>query len=467
MAPVRDVDFRLLAPFWRSFPLDILPYRLFFLRAKARISKDDTPNRFSSSGQYLTERFTGSERSVLCSKKAFADHETTGLASMTHVFSICERDGFMSRTVPSILADGETHMQIHPLMTLALRQHEFAVPGWVKHVVEVAYQRFWIYRSRHWPSEGAVTWEGPRSQLSYDFANYITACNFSLRIRADHPNVYFLKLPIQIAPGIADNARRMYVVLDTLERLLAIFGTPLAERKPSMLLGVWSSAFSTVKSKTNLLQDDVFSDARGFREMVCLLTIQYAATFSDTLGVHNDYSTLLEGIATNFLPHSDFRDVNLTLLRANRIRLLHNKNPSGDKTKALAEALGMSVARAWELRQDGATGLHRAVFPLNYDTLAEVNAADDVETIARVEQKLLNLLEDQLDGIDTARIKGMIYECLASLALKSYDFPLALQHTDTAVALARNTASTSPQGLQNLLDSRNTILELQSTLRQG
>lgn len=469
LAPVRDVDFRLLAPFWRSFPLDLLPYRLFFLRAKARISKDDVPNKFASSVQYLTERFTGSERSVLCSKKAFADHETKDLASMADAFSMCERDGFLSRTIPSAFADGETHIQIHPLMTLALRQHKFAVPEWVKHVVEVAYQRFWIYRSRHWPNKGVATsaWDVPRSQLSYDFANYVTACNFSLRVRADYNNVYFLKLPTQMAFGIADNARRMHVVLDILERLLATFGTPLAERKPSMLLSVWSSGFSMVKSKTNMSKNDVFSDARGMLEMICLLAIHYAAIFADTLGVRIDYSTLLEGIATNFLPHSDFQDVNLPLLRVNRIRLLHNKNPSRDLTKAWTETIGMSAARTQELRQGRATGPLRAAFPLNYDTLEEVNAADSPEEIARVEQKLLNLLEDQLDGVDTARIKEQIYECLAALALKTLDLPSALQHIDAAIALARNIASSNPQGLQDLLDSRMSILELQSTLRQG
>ena len=467
-APVRDVDFRLLAPFWRSFPLDLAPYRLFFLRAKARISNDDVPYRPAYTRQYLTERFTGSERSVLCSKKAFAYTETSSLNSMADAFSTCEREGFLSRTTPSTLAEGETHMKIHPLMTLALRQKEFALPEWITHAVEVAYQRFWVYRSRHWPSRGLATSSGEvaQTQLSYDFANYVTASTFSFRVKADHPNVYFLKLPIQIAFSIVGNPRRMHVVLDILERLLATFGTPLAEMKPTMLLSAWSSAFSMVKRKTKMSKDDIFSDARGMLEEICMLAIQYAANFADLLGIENDYSLLLEGIAANFLPHSDFQDVNLSLLKLNRIRLLHNKNHSSDKTKLMAEALGMSEARLREVRQDSAS-LRSAMAPFTYDTLEEVRTADGPEEIARVEQKLLNILEDQLDGIDAARIKELIYESLASLAVRRLDFSTALHHTDTAIRLSKNSANTSPQALQTLLDSRNSILELESTLRQG
>ena len=467
-APVRDVDFRLLAPFWRSFPLDLAPYRLFFLRAKARISNDDVPYRPAYTRQYLTERFTGSERSVLCSKKAFAYTETTSLASMADAFSNCEREGFLSRTTPSSLADGETHMQVHPLMTLALRQKEFALPEWITHAVEVAFQRFWVYRSRHWPSRGlaASSGEVAQSQLSYDFANYITASTFSFRIKADHPNVYLLRLPVQIAFSIVGNTRRMHVVLDILERLLATFGFPLAQEKPTMLLKAWSSTFSTVKKKTKMLKDDVFSDARGMLEEICMLAIQHAANFADLLGIENDYSPLLEGIATNFLPHSDFQNVNLMLLRLNRIRLLHNKNHSSDKTNVMADALDMSEARVRELRQRRAD-IRSAVAPFNYDTLEEVRTADGPEEIARVEQKLLNILEDQLDGVDAARIKELIYESLASLAVRRLDLPTALHHTDTAISLAENLASTSPQALQSLLDSRKSILELETTLRQG
>lgn len=467
-APVRDVDFRLLAPFWRSFPLDLAPYRLFFLRAKARISNDDVPYRPAYTRQYLTERFTGSERSVLCHKKDFAETETTSLTSMADALGECEREGFLSRTTPSTLADGETHMKIHPLMTLALRQKEFALPKWLVHAVEVAYQRFWVYRSRHWPNIGFATSSGEvaQTQLNYDFANYVTASAFSFRVKADHPNVYFLKLPIQIAFSIIGNTRRMHVVLDILERLLATFGTPLAEEKPTMLLSAWSSAFSMVRKNTKMLKDDIFSDARGMLEEICMLAIQYAAIITDLLGIENDYSPLLEGIATNFLPHSDFQDVNLSLLRLNRIRLLHNKNHMSDKTKAMAEALGMSEARLREVRQDSAN-FRSAMAPFNYDTLEEVRKANDSEEIARVEQKLLKILEDQLDGIDAARIKELIYESLGSLAFRRMDLSTALHHTDTAIRLSKNSTNTSPQALQSLLDSRNTILELQNTLSQG
>ena len=467
-APVRDVDFRLLAPFWRSFPLDLAPYRLFFLRAKARISNDDVPYRPAVTRQYLTERFTGSERSVLCSKRAFADNETTSLASMTDAFSICEREGFLTRTTPGTLADGETHMQVHPLMTLALRQTEFALPKWVTHAVEVAYQRFWVYRSRHWPSVALATSAGEvaQRQMNYDFANYVTASTFSFRVKADHPNVYFLMLPVKMAFAIVGNTRRMHVVLDILERLLATFGTPLAEEKPTMLLRAWSSAFSMAKKKTKLLKDDVFSDARGMLEEICMIAIQHTANFANLLGIENDYSPLLEGIATNFLPHSDFQDINLSLLRTNRIRLLHNKNPSSDTTKNIAETLGMSEARAREVLQ-ARSEFRNAVAPFNYDTLKEVQTADSLEEIARVEQKLLNLLEDQLDGADAARIKGLIYESLASLAIRRLDCPTALHHTDAAIRFTRSLAGTNPQGLQVLLDSRKVILETQIAIGQG
>ena len=470
-APVRDVDFRLLAPFWRSFPLDLAPYRLFFLRAKPRSSNDNVLYRPAYTRHYLTERFTGSERSVLCSKKAFPHTEITSLTSMEDAFSPCERQGFLSRTIPSILADGEIHMKIHPLMTLALRQKEFALPKRMTHAVEVAYQRFWIYRSRHWPNREltASSGEVAQTQLSYDFANYVTASTFSFRVTADHPNVYFLRLSIQTAYSVVGNNRRMHVVLDILERLLATFGTPLAGKKPTMLLSAWSSAFSMVKRKTNMLKDDIFSDARGMLEEICMLAIQFAATFADLLGIENDYSPLLEGIARNFLPHSDFQDVNLSLLRVNRIRLLYNKNHSTDETKPLAEALlvGTSEARQREVRQ-GSAGIRRAMSPFDYDTYVEMRTADGPEEIARVELKLLNLLEEQLDGVDAARIKALIYEGLAALAIKRLDFSTALHHIDTVIRLLDKLANTTPQELQSLLDTRKEIiLELESTHRQG
>ena len=461
LAPVRDVDFRLLAPFWRSFPLDLGPYRYFFLRAKARVSRNDVPNIPGFCLQYLTERLTGSEHSVLVTKTASLDREITDLASMTDAFSICEREGFLSRTTPDPLADGETHMQVHPLMTLALRQNKFALPSWVTHCVEVAYQRFWVYRSRDWPSKGFGTsaWDVARSQLSYDFANYVTTSNFSFRIRADHPNVYFLPLPGRMAFGIADNPRRMHVVLDILERLLATFGAPLAEKKPSMLLSSWSSAFSMVKTKTNILNEDVLSDTRGMLEMTCMSAILYAASFANTLGVPNDYSPLLEGIATNLLPHSYFQNSSLTLLRAARIRLLHQKNPWADRTKALAETMGLSEASLREIGQDRASWSRRVLAPFDYNTLREVLAADSPEEIARVEQNLLDLLEDQLDGVDTARVKELIYESLGNLAFKRRDFPSALQHIDTAMGFAQRLEDDNPQVVPKLLQFRNVVLE--------
>ena len=86
--------------------------------------------------------------------------------------------------------------------------------------------------------------EVAQSQLNYDFVNYVIASTFSFRVEADHPNVHFLVLSVKVAFGIVGNTRRTHVVLDILERLLATFGTPLAEEKPTMLLSAWSSAFS-------------------------------------------------------------------------------------------------------------------------------------------------------------------------------------------------------------------------------
>ena len=171
-------------------------------------------------------------------------------------------------------------------------------------------------------------------------------------------------------------------------------------------------------------------------EQICMLAIQHAANFANLLGINNDYSPLLEGIATNFFPHSGFQNVNLSLLRLNRIRLLHNKSPSSDTTKDIAETLGMSEARAREVVQDR-PDIKSAVAPFNYDTLKEVRRADSLEEIARVEQKLHNLLEDQLDGADAARIKALIYEGLASLAIRRLDCLTAIHHTDAAIRLTK------------------------------
>ncbi|KAM0799634.1 hypothetical protein BDR22DRAFT_307168 [Usnea florida] len=258
----------------------------------------------------------------------------------------------------------------------------------------------------------------------------------------------------------------MHVVLDILKRLLATFGTPLAEEKPTMLLSTWSSAFSMVKRKTKILKNDIFSDARGMLEEICMLAIQFAASFADLLGIENDYSPLLEGIARDFLPHRNSKDVNLLFLKVNRIRLLHNKNHSSDVTKAMAEALGKPEARLREIRKDNA-GFRSATAPFTYDTQVELQTAGNPEEIARVERKLLNILEDQLDGVDTARVKALIYEGLAALAIKRLDFSTALHHLDTAIRLSDISANTTPQELQSLLDTRNSILELEDTHRQG
>ena len=97
----------------------------------------------------------------------------------------------------------------------------------------------------------------------------------------------------------------------------------------------------------------------------------------------------------------------------------------------------------------------------------ELRTADGPEEIARVEQKLLDLLEAQLDGVDTARIKELIYEGLAGLAVRRLDLSTALHHLDTAIRLSDKLANTSPQERQSLLDVRNSILELEKTHRKG
>ena len=459
---VCDTDFRLLRPFWRTFPLDILPYRLVFLWAKARISKADEPTGFASQLKYTAERMENKERSILFGSSAFQDSDISNLAPMTAAFESCEREGFLSKTLSGATDDEEIHMKVHPLLSLALRQQQFAVPAWLNHTIEVAFQRFHYYRSRHWPNTEAMTpsWNFARAQLSFEFANYITANNLSLRVKADHRNVFLLKRVGQLAFCLANNPRRMPVVLDVLNRFLAIFGTPLT-KGPSMLLSAWSSAFDMVKKRTKTKYNDVFSDARGMIEMLCIIAIMYAAQYASSLNIDRDYSPMLEGIANNFLPNSDFADVNLPLVSSTRIRLLHLKDPSGDRIEAQLKALSITKSEIEEVRNNrqGPFGF-LAVF--NYSTLDRVKAATTLEEVEKVEQELLEMLEEQLDGIDLDSTRLLIYESLSVLAFKRGDLKLALQHCDTVLNIANNVRNVNANGLSKIVEAREKILAVQA-----
>ena len=467
-APFRDVDLRLLRPFWRTFPLDLGPYRLFFLRCKNRVSRSDydRPKVFSFQIKSSAERMDNDEWRIFQYKRSFEESELVKLLSMNGSFSICEREGFMGKIVAE--ADRETHVRLHPLMALALKQQEFAPPDWLEHVVRVAFQRFYSYRSRHWPSIGVLTsvWDLPRAQLAFEFSNYVTANNYSLHFTPNCRSVYLLKPCLQVSQGVSSDTRRLSVVLDFLERFLQTFGTPLAEQKPSTFLSAWAFGFDVLK-KRNLVQKDPLSDVRGMVEMLCILAITFAANLANLLGLKRDFSPMLEGIAAHFLPQSDFADVNLPLLKTARVTLLRVKTGAGDTHRAVIETLGHNIHEHLDLkenedpgpklRQLSSRGAGKIYSRVTTATVDKIRAANTLEEVQDLERELLNNLENLLDEEDSIRVKEVIYEGLAGLAFKRKDYTAALQHTDMAIDLAHNMGTVAPQGMQMLVDFRKEI----------
>ncbi|KAL8787688.1 MAG: hypothetical protein Q9195_007644 [Heterodermia aff. obscurata] len=459
-APDNEVDLRLLAPFWRSFPSGINVYRVLFKWAILR-TVEGLPNPLGVSRRphYDAEGFTDDERGILLLRRALPEQELSSLDCVDNVFTACEKERFFIRTNVNILGELKEHMRIHPLMTLAFRQPDYALPDWANHAIEVSFFRFWIYQSRHWPKTGVATfkWEAPRAELSYDFANYITASTYSLRVVADPGNVYMQILPIKVATGISDNPRRVHVVHDLLARLLTIHGNQLANQ-PQMLHSVKASTLRGGKKLTEELRSEIL-DARGMLEMICLLAIQLAATFADKLSDPSDYSSLLEGITANLDPHSDFADVNLPLVRASRVQIQHNQKPSIKTVEAMTDVFSlpqMSLAEADQARKSRPSLVPSS---FNYHTLSEVNAATGPEEIARMERKLHDLLRDQLNGLDADRFKALIYESLSALALKRMDYLMALDHLDRAIDLAKRFMKTEADGMKSLYDCRDYLLK--------
>lgn len=462
---VTDTDFRLLRPFWRTVPLDLGPYRLIFLWAKARISEADEPIVFTSQLKYTAERMTNKERDTLHGSRPFEKSELASLASIDAAFELCEQKGFMSRTRSSAVDDEEIHMTIHPLLSLALRQQKFAVPGWLDHSIEVAFQRYHYYRSRHWPNAPKATpsFNMARAQMSFEFGNYITANNFALVIKADRKNTFLMKRIGQLAFCLPNNPRRMPVILDLLDRFLATYAVPLT-KGPSILLSAWSSGFHLIKKTTKSKADDVFSDNRGMIEMLSILGILYASQFASALNIERDYSPMLEDIAKNFLPNSDYADVNLPLLRSTRINLIHLKNPSGDRTKAMLEALGRQESEreaiAAELPELRKLGPLASSTTFHYDTLDRVKAAATLEDIEKMEQELLGLLEEQLDGVELGSTCILIYESLGLLAFRRGDLKLALRHYDKVLSIAKTVQSVNADGIAVIVKNRESVLEV-------
>ena len=249
----KTADLGLLAPFWRTVPVDTGPYRQLFYWAKERVSKDNKIQLFDFQVKGQTERLHSDEANILFGKKNmdFDASVLRNVPSFTDFLTACLRGGFLTKTSMGPNGPRNDHYTIHPVLTLVLKQHEFAPQSWLKHVIEVAYQRFYIYRSRHWPTEGTLDsrWDQARTQLSFEFSNFITACNYSLYLKPNRTNVYQLKLTMIIIHCLSGNPRRVSVVRDYLVRFLEVFAYPLAENPPSSLFTAWHTGFHYVKNK--------------------------------------------------------------------------------------------------------------------------------------------------------------------------------------------------------------------------
>ena len=91
-----------------------------------------------------------------------------------------------------------------------------------------------------------------------------------------------------------------------------------------------------------------------------------------------------------------------------------------------------------------------------------IAAVEVPEEIDSLEQELLGDLERQLDGIDAAERKAVIYENLAVLALKRRRYEYVFQHIDTATELFGPLRQNKPDGWKNLVDERNKILAMKT-----
>ena len=71
-------------------------------------------------------------------------------------------------------------------------------------------------------------------------------------------------------------------------------------------------------------------------------------------------------------------------------------------------------------------------------------------------------MERQLDGINAAERKAVIYENLAILALKRERYEDAFRHIDTATQIFGPFRQNKPEGWKSLVDERNKILAMKT-----
>lgn len=263
----------------------------------------------------------------------------------------------------------------------------------------------------------------------------------------------------------------MAVTLDFLERFLKTFGAPLAEHSPWPFLATRAFGFDKLK-KLNLVNRDVLSDKRGMLEMLCINAIMFAANTANLLGLRRNYSPMLEGIATNFLPECDFADVNHSLLKIARINLLHMKAPKGDGTRAVIEAVGAQFFTHLDFEEGEDPSLKlrqlhmtkpggRPWTRMTYATIERIEAANSLSEIRALEMELCNTLENLLDEEDSLRGKSGVYEALAACAWRRKDYVAALQHLDTTVVLVQRIYNITPQEVNALLGCRDQIVACQ------
>ena len=455
-APVRDDDFRLLAPFWRSFPANLAYYRIFFQLAEARVKEANAIPKVPASWLKASiERFSIGEFDVAARGKKFPAIKISSLRSLESAFQVCEEKNFLFRKSLVKATGNDRSIRIHPLMTLVLRSQPFALPELASQVVQVAFHRFVSHQTRHWPMGASVVMDpNVQRDLDADFANYATACNFSLTIKADLLNCITFDI---IHWSVYHIQRRAPAVLDMCDRFLEVFGLPLARNRPSAARNLFFFAHEMIKKITRSGGSTSPANERGMLEMCCLGAIHYADLAAELLDVHHNDSNLLEGIAKNLQHYSDCYDVNLKLLAAARTRLARHKYGDQERTSAMKEIFKGydAVFDDHEFRvQTGTVG---------YDLGSMIAAVEVPEEIDSLEQELLGLLERQLDGIDAAERKAVIYENLAVLALKRERYEDAFRHIDTATQIFRPYRQNKPEGWKNLVDERNKILAMKTT----
>ena len=501
-ASFRITDFRLLSPFWRTVPLDLRPYQLLFLRCKERIlshnhgnpkeirsplkslfsrrkeqapdNGPDTVMAMSAELKSVTEYMDMDERQVLLRKGNFGESELASLSSMNEFFRVCEQRGFMTSVV---IEEGEAHVRLHPLLALALKQQDSAPPGWLEYAIKISFHRFYSYRSRRWPSTGTLTntWALPRAQLNFEFANFVTANHYSLNLTPTFNSVFLMKPAIQISQGVSGDSRRLSAIFDFLEMFVQTFGRPLAENRGSQYTAAWASGLEEYSHKRKA-QDDSLTEGRGMLEMLCILAITFAANLANILGLQRDYSPVLESIANNFHPQSDFADVNLPLLKTARLTL--SRFALGARTTHDAAMKNLSEVHKlrdrWEQQDPGLKpsrvtrkDMSKIYSRITYDTIKRIGAATTREEIQALENELLDQLEDLLDEEDGLQAKRAIYESLAVLAFNRQDYPTALHHMDMTIKLAQSLEHVPAEGLKKLADFRETIVEASREYKAG